>query len=480
MERAARWGSSASESRQFKTLRGGQLYTTTKMSGHGDDPDTFFRVRFQRQMIEYLDLPSLVPLLSEERLLTKHEQERLLNDLVRSDKRVMELVTMLSKKGSGCVGRFMDCLRKETSNRGHKLLLCAMEQSFNQTQAESTETDNQATPPAYSLRNSQTTVGGSSIMPEPPTVVCFESCSLHTNLGQDSLRSSYHPVSHAYPQSGGYQLALSGTQSTYQELISHLVQVLSVRNLPQQHILNVTQQLLLVTELLPTNQITDFKSLHSCLADNGICSPIDVDFLVALLTVLEQHDLASFVLDYTMKIVDEDVFTPDLQFNSSVISDQNFILFTGFKHGTVRLGDIWDLKEALSNLLGIHRHHFRFAGSQLSPAVFVWQFPPVLADECTSVLCEKQSQLISQLSVNSLPCSSVHYQFDNHHQTIFSFNSTETYYHHCPTPSTAHLPISPSAAATASEYYCGLGGCFCLSYKYLFMCCRNNSIVLPS
>ena len=449
------WG----DGRQFQTLRsrGGQLYTTTKMSGHhssGEDPDAFFRVRFQRQMIDHLDLPSLVPLLSEEGLLTKHEQERLLNDLVRSDKRVMELVMMLSKKGSGCVRRFMDCLRKETSNQGHKILLCAMERSFNQTQAEYTETDNQTTPPAHSLRNSQTTVGGS------------ESCSLHTNLGQDlSLRSSYHPVSHPYPQSRGYQLPLSGTQSIlflYQELISHLVHMLASRNLPQQHILNVTQQLLLVTEFLPTNQITDFKSLHSCLADNGMCSPIDIDFLIALLTVLEQHDLAGLVLDYTMKIMVKNVFTPDLQFNSSLISDQSFTLFTGFQHSTVRLGDIWDLKEAISNLLGIHRHHFRFAGSQLSPAVFVWQFPSVLSNKCTSVLCENQSQLISQLSVNSLPCSSIHYQFHNHRQTIFSFNSTETCYQHCPTPSTAHLPISPSAAATASEYYCGLGECFCL------------------
>ena len=421
------------------------------MSGHhsgGDDPDTFFRVRFQRQMIAYIDLPSLVPFLSEEGLLTKHEQERLLNDLVRSDKRVMELVTVLSKKGSGCVRRFMDCLRKEIGHQGHKVLLYAMEQSFNHTQAENTKADNQATSPAHTLR-----------MLEPPTIVC----SLYTNLGQESLmRSPHHPTSHAYPQSGGYPLALSGTQSIlcmYQELISHLVLVLTVRDLPQQCILNVTQQLLLVTDFLSTNQITDFTSLHSCLADNGICSPIDVDFLVALLTVLDQHDLAGLVLDYTMNIMDKDVFTPDLQFNSSVISEQSFILFTGFQHSTVRLGDIWDLKEALSNLLGIHRHHFRFAGSQLSPAAFVWRFPSVLADECTSVLCENQSQLISQLSVNSLPCSSIHYQFHNHCQTIFSFDSTENY-RHCPTPSLAHPPISPSATATASEYYCGLGGCF--------------------
>ena len=419
------------------------------MSGHhsgGDDPDTFFRVRFQRQMIAYIDLPSLVPFLSEEGLLTKHEQERLLNDLVRSDKRVMELVTVLSKKGSGCVRRFMDCLHKEIGHQGHKVLLYAMEQSFNHTQAENTKADNQATSPAHTLR-----------MLEPPTIVC----SLYTNLGQESLRSPYHPTSHAYPQSGSYPLVLSGTQSIlcmYQELISHLVLVLTVRDLPQQCILNVTQQLLLVTDFLSTNQITDFTSLHSCLADNGICSPIDVDFLVALLTVLDQHDLAGLVLDYTMNIMDKDVFTPDLQFNSSVISEQSFILFTGFQHSTVRLGDIWDLKEALSNLLGIHRHHFRFAGSQLSPAAFVWRFPSILADECTSVLCENQSQLSSQVSVNSLPCSSVHYQFHNHCQTIF--DSTENY-QHCPsTLSLAHPPILSSATATASEYYCGLGGCF--------------------
>ena len=341
----------------------------------------------------------------------------------------------------------MDCLRKETGHQGHKVLLYAMEQSFMHTQAENTKTDNKATSPSYTLR-----------MLEPPTIVC----SLYTNLGQESLmRSPHHPTSHAYPQSGGYPLALSGTQSIlcmYQELISHLVLVLTVCNLPQQCILNVTQQLLLVTDFLSTNQITDFTSLHSCLADNGICSPIDVDFLVALLTVLDQHDLAGLVLDYTMNVMDKDVFTPDLQFNSSVISEQSFILFTGFQHSTVRLGDIWDLKEALSNLLGIHRHHFRFAGSQLSPAAFVWRFPSILADECTSVLCENQSQLSSQVSVNSLPCSSVHYQFHNHCQTIF--DSTENY-QHCPsTLSLAHPPILSSATATASEYYCGLGGCF--------------------
>ena len=98
-------------------------------------------------MIDNIDLPSIVPILSEAGLLTKHEQERLLNNLIRSDMRVMELVGTLSKKGSGCVRQFMECLRKETVHQGHKDLLCSMEQSFGHTQEEAY----QAPPPVCSL-----------------------------------------------------------------------------------------------------------------------------------------------------------------------------------------------------------------------------------------------------------------------------------------------------------------------------------------
>ena len=80
-----------------------------------------------------------------------------------------------------------------------------------------------------------------------------------------------------------------------------------------------------MTEFHIATLTTDFISLPSYLVNNGICGPIDVDFLVALLTIIEQHDLAGLVLDYAVKIRDENVFTTSFQsVDLTVGSDENF------------------------------------------------------------------------------------------------------------------------------------------------------------
>ena len=407
----------------------------------GDNPDTFFRVNFQQLMIDNLDLPSIVPILSAMGLLTKHEQERLLNELIRGDKRVMELVGMLSKKGSGCVRRFMECLRKETVHQGHKDLLCAMEQSFGHTHTQeevpSISSSHQAPPPASSVE---------AQAQGPSTLSC--------------LGSLYHPTSHTCQgaQHGRFVMQLNCMSFAYQDTISRLAQELSVRSLPLESMLKVVQQLLPMAEFHPATQITDFVSLHSYLVDNGICGPIDVDFLVALLTVLEQHDLAGLVLDYATKIGDENVFTPNYQsVNPTIGSEENFILFTGYHHDAARICEVWDLKETLSNLFDIQRHYFWFAGSQLSPFVLVWHFPSAFAELCTAVLCENRSQLVSQLSLNSLPCSSVHYWLHSHQYTLLSHETAESHQ----SSSLVHVQpgLSTTTAAARGSYH-GLGKLF--------------------
>ena len=383
-------------------------------------------------MIDNIDLPSIVPILSEAELLTKHEQERLLNNLIRSDMRVMELVGTLSRKDSRCVKQFMECLRRETVHQGHKDLLCTMEQSFGHQ-----EEVNQAPPLACSLEM-QTKQNLSTLA---------------------SLGSLYHPTTHDTCQGsqhdGGFVLPLNCTPSIacmYQDTISHLAHVLSVRNVPLESILKVVQLLLSMTEFHIATQITDFISLHSYLVNNGICGPIDVDFLVTLLTVLEQHDLAGLVLDYAVKIRDKNVFTTSFQsVNLTVDSDENLRLFTSYQHDAARICEVWDLKQTLSNLLGIPRHHFWFAGSQLSPFMLVWQFPSALAEQCTAVLCENQSQLVLKLSINSVPCFSVHYWFHGHHYMVFSQKPAARHQLH-PASSLVHIQPGP--------LYHGLGKLF--------------------
>ena len=95
--------------------------------------------------------------------------------------------------------------------------------------------------------------------------------------------------------------------------------------IPLESILKVAQHLLSMTEFHIATLTTDFISLPSYLVNNGICGPIDVDFLVALLTIIEQHDLAGLVLDYAVKIRDENVFTTSFQsVDLTVGSDENF------------------------------------------------------------------------------------------------------------------------------------------------------------
>ena len=212
-----------------------------------------------------------------------------------------------------------------------------------------------------------------------------------------------------------------------------------------------------MTEFHIATLTTDFISLPSYLVNNGICGPTDVDFLVALLTIIEQHDLAGLVLDYAVKIRNENVFTTSFQsVNLTVGSDENCRLFTGYQHDTARICEVWDLKETLSNLLGIPRHSFWFAGLQLSPFVLVWQFPSALAEQCKAVLCDNKSQLVSKLSISSVPCSSVHYCFHGHHYMLFSQEPTASHQFH--PASLVHIHPGPSAStADARELYPGLG-----------------------
>jgi len=153
--------------------------------------------------------------------------------------------------------------------------------------------------------------------------------------------------------------------------------------------------------------------------------------------------------------------------NLTVGSDENFRLFTGYQHDAARVCEVWDLKETLSNLLGIPRHHFWFAGLQLSPFVLVWQFPSALAEQCTAVLCENKSQLVSKLSINSVSCSSVHYWFHGHHYTLFSQESTASHQLH-PASSLVHIQPGPSATTTdARGLYHGLGKHFVILNSHI-------------
>lgn len=90
------------------------------------DPDVL-RTRFQSQIIAHLDLLTITPKLSEAGLLTRAEQEELLNSLTGREEKITSLVVWLGSKGNDCVARFISCLRSEGTHLGHAELVRAIE-----------------------------------------------------------------------------------------------------------------------------------------------------------------------------------------------------------------------------------------------------------------------------------------------------------------------------------------------------------------
>lgn len=85
------------------------------------------RTRFQSQIIALLDLPTIAPKLSEAGLLTRVEQEQLMNPLTEREERIANLVVWLGSKENDCVARFIDCLRSEGTHLGHAELVRVLE-----------------------------------------------------------------------------------------------------------------------------------------------------------------------------------------------------------------------------------------------------------------------------------------------------------------------------------------------------------------
>lgn len=76
--------------------------------------------KYQILLIDNLSLHGIIPRLNEEGLLTRSEQEYLLNDTLRKDTRIMKLTEFLSEKGKKCIPKFLRSLQLSIrDNPGH-------------------------------------------------------------------------------------------------------------------------------------------------------------------------------------------------------------------------------------------------------------------------------------------------------------------------------------------------------------------------
>ena len=81
------------------------------------------RTKFVLDIVQKLDIPAVVPHLVEAGLLTRHDQEELLNKHYSQDIRIMQWIDKLVKKGPVGVSKFVDCLKRCREAGGHEELI---------------------------------------------------------------------------------------------------------------------------------------------------------------------------------------------------------------------------------------------------------------------------------------------------------------------------------------------------------------------
>ena len=127
-----------------------------------------------------------------------------------------------------------------------------------------------------------------------------------------------------------------------------------------------------------------FKSLHA----QRMCHEWDVDFLIEFMTILKQDDLHKLAVNYVQCIACVDVL--DCRFNIEPLSDQ-LLLFTAHNCPSLTLGEAYEVKTILSNVLGLAKHMFWLHSSK-GCAVLVWTFRAEMLQHVQAILEDKSSQ----------------------------------------------------------------------------------------
>ena len=339
------------------------------------DADTLFRCTFQLEIIENVNLLALIPLLNRCELLTKQEEEQLLNKLFPSDERIMRLTEILSRKGPDCVSKFLDCLRQEKKHPGHAHLLQLIERR-------------------------------TGITPQ-------------CRLGECSVQKATRGESKMLESSS----TAHEDDTPYRAMIIYLSRQLEALGVGTTEIRTAMQRLLPSRDLSILNSwtILDFTSLHSYLSDRQMCSPIEVDVILRLLFELEQHGLINQVHEYVESVRETSLVGTA---HASPVMEDCLLLYVCYKNpAALKVESVWDEKHRLCEVLVAERHQFWFIGYEENPVItFVWQFPSTMFDSCAQRVQQQCTQLL-QSDITSIRCLHL-----NRCNTLFDANGA------CPGP----------------------------------------------
>ena len=396
---------------------------------------------FQEDFIENVNLQTLIPKLNGRGLLTRQEEQQLRNETWTPDHRIATLTQILHGKGPDAPRIVLECLQEERSHPPHAVLATKLLQAI-QANPVPNQNPRRAHPdprpdpphPRVTLRDypHSSIAGGiprneSNLLPaSSPEVVP----QVHSHVQcQRREGQCFYGVSVPLPvQLGHQQVAADGVSqlgnfnSRYQQLIVNLSAELRCRGIPFQAIVNSLDAILCNdgSHPIPAN-VGDFPSLCMYLHNQGMCHEMDVDLLCKLLEELRLEDLKRSVHDYAEAIMDANVV--QLQHPPAQSSQNYFLAFTYHNLDHMTVGQVYRIKDAMSDLLGIPPHMFTLVSSQPGSVILVWQLPIRFSKHCLVQFEEPAAK--SKLAGRDLSVSWVKFHYPNSSEPQIVFENAD-------------------------------------------------------
>ena len=457
----------------------------------------------QKEIVENLTLKDLIPHLNQERLLTQHEEQSLSNEYKTEYERKIKLTSILRTKGPEAPSAFIRCLQNEGS-RGHVYLAGVLERHIGRgcgSGASCAHTDVfKAAGQVYGDRcgvpYSSTLVDqGQLCSPHVSQLVAGNVCQLttsssHMQSQSMSTATSQAPISPSrqfmaecqpgmasldYPTAHSRSLSTCSSASfpfetavaeqhgdpisaQYDQMVGNICTSLRIppRNIPFESVVRALHASLQDSGIslgIP-RVINDVAALLSFLRTQQMCHEYDVDLLCELLKRLEQHDLHQEVKAYAQSIMHCNVLQCGPS-NTTPVSG-HFKAFTIHNCPSLTYGQACEVKDVLSELLGIDRHTFWLTSSESGSVVLGWSF----REEVTKPVCTNledssiQREMVSHDQMHNVSCVEVLYQGSRRKVTVFSASSVRSTSSLQSSDSQMHTTISP----LASQWMEGEGG----------------------
>ena len=254
------------------------------------------------------------------------------------------------------------------------------------------------------------------VLPSPHSSAhCSHSASSHSESFSVSA-----PFAAAVEECGG-PVPISGQ---YEQMVSYICTSLMIRGVSFdafKRTVHASLQGSGISISIP-DEISDIPALLNHLRTRRMCHEYDVDLLCDLLKRLSQDNLHQAVVSYAGSIMHCSV----LRCGSSTPTPGHFLAFTVHNCPSLTYGQACEVKDVLSELLGLDRHTFWLSSSGSGSVVLGWNFREETA-KCVHATLEEESvhrKLVSDARMHTITLIETLHQSRSH--TLMKSNRRST------------------------------------------------------